>query len=170
MLHEGALESSRLERTVGYGARLMVGQDVRPGEVLVVISTSGRNPVPVEVALAGRALGATVVAITSRAYSGSQPPRHPSGKRLADAGDIVIDNKIPPGDAVLAPDGYATPFAPASTVVGAAIINGFLARAIEVLTARGVQPPVFLSGNLEGADAHNIALAERYRQRVPALR
>jgi uncharacterized phosphosugar-binding protein len=170
MLNEGALRSSDLERMVGYGATLMKREDIRPGEVLFVVSTSGRNPVPVEVALAGKEKGATVVAVTSRAYSGSQPPRHPSGKKLMDVGDIVIDNHVPPGDAILSLPGLRTPFGPGSTVVGAAILNGILARAVQLMTEAGVEPPVFFSGNLEGTDAHNRALAERYRPRVPALK
>lgn len=170
MLHEGALRSSDLERTVGYGTALMKRVEIRPGEVLFVFSTSGRNPVPVEVALAGKEKGATVVAITSRAYSGSQPSRHPSGKRLMDVADIVIDNHVPPGDALLTLPGLPTPFAPGSTVVGAAILNAVLARAVELIAEAGMEPPVFFSGNLEGTDEHNSALAERYRPRVPELR
>lgn len=170
MLHQGAIRSSDLERTVGYGTLLMKRQEVRPGEVLVVISTSGRNPVPVEVALAGKEMGATVIAITSIAYSSSQAPRHPNGKRLSDAGDIVIDNFVPPGDATLSLPGLPTPFAPASTVVGAAILQATLARAVEILVGRSVTPPLFLSGNMDGSDEHNAALVAQYRTRVPALR
>lgn len=170
MLHEGALQSSDLERMTGYGATIMKREDIRPGEVLVVLSTSGRNPVPVEVALAGKEKGATVVVLTSRAYSASQSPRHPNGKRLMDCGDIVINNHAPPGDATLTVPGLDQPFAPSSTVVGAAILNAVLARAVQIMTEMGVEPPVFLSGNLEGTDAHNRALAERYRSRVPALK
>jgi len=170
MLHEGALQSSDLERMAGYGTTLMTREDIRPGEVLVVLSTSGRNPVPVEVALAGKGKGAIVVVVTSRAYSASQPPRHSSGRRLMDCGDIVIDNHVPPGDATLSLPGLDQPFAPASTVLGAAILNGVLARAVEIMGEAGVQAPVFLSGNLEGADAHNRSLAEQYRGRVPALK
>jgi len=170
MLHEGAVRSSDLERMAGYGTLLMKRQDIRPGEVLVVMSTSGRNPVPVEVALAGKAKGATVVSLTSRAYSLSQPSRHSSGKRLLDVGDIVIDNHAPPGDAALSSPGLRTSFAPVSTVVGAAILNATLAKAIEFMVEQGVEPPVFVSGNLEGSDAHNLALVARYSPRIPMLR
>lgn len=170
MLHEGALRASDLERFHGYGTLLMQRQEIRPREVLIVISTSGRNPVPVEVALAGKEKGATVVAITSLAYSASQAARSSNGMRLSDTGDIVIDNFVPPGDAALALPSLQTPFAPVSTVIGTAIVNAMLARAVEILVDKGVTPPVFLSGNLDGADAHNRSLAEKYRARVPALR
>lgn len=170
MLHEGAVRSSDLERMAGYGSLLVRRHRILPHEVLVVISTSGRNPVPVEVAQYGREQGATVIALTSIAYSQSQPSRHASGMRLCDAGDIVIDNHIPPGDALLSVEGFGVPFGPASTAIGAATIQQVLARAVALLVERGVEPPVFRSGNLDGADAHNMALVARYRGRVPALR
>lgn len=170
MLHEGALRSSELERMVGYGTVLMKNVQIEPGELLFVISTSGRNPVPVEVAQSGKAKGATVVAITSLAYATSQPPRHPSGKRLGDLSDMVIDNHVPVGDAALSLPTLAVPFGPVSTVVGAAILNGIFARAIELLVQAGLVPPLFLSGNIDGADAHNEALVQRYRGRIHTLR
>ncbi|MCL5046514.1 MAG: SIS domain-containing protein [Actinobacteria bacterium] len=169
MPHEGAVRSSLLERLEGYGQILIAQQDLRPGEVIVVISTSGRNAVPVEVALEAKKRGLTVVAITSAEYSRFTTSRHSSGKLLLDVADVVIDNCGVPGDAILEHPGVPVKFAPTSTAVGAAIINAIMAEAGEKLAVRGIEPPVFLSGNLDGADARNLELVGRYKNRVRLL-
>lgn len=169
MLHEGAVRSSELERQNGLAETFMDGQDIRPDEVVFVLSTSGRNAVPVDVALAAKAKGAYTIGITSMAYSQSQPSRHASGQRLSDAVDLAIDNRSVVGDAVLSHDKVKVSFAPTSTVIGAAILNAVLAQAIAGLAERGLEPPVYLSGNIDGADAHNEALIAKYRERIPLL-
>lgn len=169
MLHEGAVRSSDLERMNGYGEIIMKHQEIRPGEVVFVISNSGRNPVPIEVALAAKEQGAFVVGLTSLDYSSKQSSRHKSGKRLFEVVDVAIDNHGVKGDAILKLDSFPVPFAPSSTVTGATIINAILARAIERLVDEGVEPPVFLSGNLDGADAHNLKLVAKYKDRIPNL-
>ncbi|RKN71853.1 SIS domain-containing protein [Paenibacillus ginsengarvi] len=170
MLHEGAVRSSELERQNGLAATFMEGQDIREGDVMFVLSTSGRNPVPVDVALAANRKGAYTIGITSIAYSHSQPSRHTSGKRLSDAVDLVIDNHAVAGDAALRHERVPVPFAPTSTVIGAAVLNAVFAEAIAELAERGVEPPVFLSGNIDGADEFNANLIAKYRERIPLLR
>jgi uncharacterized phosphosugar-binding protein len=169
MLHEGAVLSSELERRNGLAASFMDDQDIRKGEVVFVLSTSGRNPVPVDAALAAKAKGAFTVGITSIEYSHSQPSRHISGRRLSDAVDLAIDNHAVIGDAVLTHERVKVPFTPTSTVVGAAILNAVLAQAIADLAERGIEPPVYLSGNIDGAEAHNESLIAKYRERIPLL-
>lgn len=170
MLHEAAVRASLLERLPGYGATVLHGRELRPGEVLFVVSNSGRNPVPVDVALAAREAGLFVVGITSLAYRAAAPSRHPSGRHLADACHLVIDTHVPVGDALLRLPGDGTPVGAASTVVAATVLHAVLARAAELLAARGEPAPVFRSGNVDGGDEHNAALIARYRPRVPALR
>lgn len=169
MLHEGAVLSSELERRNGLAASFMDDQDIRKGEVVFVLSTSGRNPVPVDAALAAKAKGAFTVGITSIEYSHSQPSRHISGRRLSDAVALAIDNHAVIGDAVLTHERVKVPFTPTSTVVGAAILNAVLAQAIADLAERGIEPPVYLSGNIDGAEAHNESLIATYRERIPLL-
>ncbi|MGG6314162.1 SIS domain-containing protein [Paenibacillus macerans] len=169
MLHEGAVRSSELERKNGLAASFMNAQDIRQGEVMIVLSTSGRNPVPVDVAQIAKEKGAFTVGITSLEYSQSQPSRHISGKHLYDSVDLVIDNYAVKGDAVLTHPGLPVPFAPTSTVIGAAVLNGIFAEAIAVMIEKGFEPPVFLSGNIDGADDRNGRLVERYRDRIPLL-
>ncbi|GIP39916.1 hypothetical protein J31TS4_31960 [Paenibacillus sp. J31TS4] len=169
MLHEGAVRSSELERQNDLAATFMDDQDIRPGEVVFVLSTSGRNPVPVDVAQIAKAKGAYTIGITSLEYSKSQPSRHASGKHLFNSVDLCLDNHAVPGDAVLTHPNVKVPFTPTSTVIGAAMLNGILAEAIGLMADRGQEPPVFLSGNIDGADEHNNRLIEQYRGRIPLL-
>ncbi len=169
MLHEGAMRSSETERRGDYAPVVMGDQDIQKNDVLFVFSTSGRNPVPIDVAKMAKGKGAYVIGVTSVTYSMSQPSRHQSGKRLVDVVDLVIDNHVPIGDAVLTYEGVAVPFAPISSVTGTTIINAVFAEVIKLLALQGIEPPVFLSGNIDGADAHNKALIEKYAKRIPLL-
>lgn len=169
MLHEGALRSSQLERQNNLAEEFLKEQDIRPEDLVFVLSTSGRNPVPVDVAQAVQNKGAYVIGITSLEYSQSQPSRHSSGKHLYNSVDLVIDNHSTKGDAALTYEKVAVPFAPTSTVVGAVILNAIFAEAIKIMADKGFEPPIFLSGNIDGADDHNNSLVEKYRGRIPLL-
>lgn len=166
MLHEDSVRSSELERKNDYAQAFMNDVDIREGDVMVVISTSGRNPVPVDAAHIANSKGAYVIGITSREYSSSQPSRHTSGEHLYDAIDLVIDNQAPVGDALLSHVDVAVNFSPSSTVIGAAILNAVFAESIKQMAENGFEPPIFLSGNIEGADEHNRELIEKYQGRV----
>jgi uncharacterized phosphosugar-binding protein len=164
MLHEGAVAGTRLERLSGIAEAVLSRYGLTAGDVLFVFSNSGVNAVPVEAAAIGKARGATVVAITSDAYSRAAAAGRP---RLAEAADIVIDNGLPPGDALIeVADGLRA--GPGSTVVGAAILDAVLAAAAAGLAADG-DPPVYVSANMPGAAARNAALVARYRSRNPHL-
>ncbi|MCM3693550.1 SIS domain-containing protein [Neobacillus niacini] len=169
MLHEGALRSSQLERQNDLAAEFLKEQDIRSEDLVFVLSTSGRNPVPVDVAQEAKSQGAFVVGITSLEYSQSQPSRHKSGKHLYNSVDLVIDNHSTKGDASLSYEKVAVPFAPTSTVVGAVILNAIFAEAIKIMADKGFEPPIFLSGNIDGADEHNNKLVEQYRGRISLL-
>jgi uncharacterized phosphosugar-binding protein len=169
MLHEGALRSSQLERQNDLAEEFLKEQDFRPEDVVFVLSTSGRNPVPVDVAQAAQGKDTYVIGITSLEYSQSQPSRHKSGMHLYNSVDLVIDNHSTKGDAALSYEKVAVPFAPTSTVVGAVILNAIFAEAIKIMSDKGFEPPIFLSGNIDGADDHNNSLVEKYRKRIPLL-
>ncbi|MDY0409273.1 SIS domain-containing protein [Virgibacillus soli] len=166
MLHEGAVRSSTLERKNDYAKNFMEEQDIRKDDVFIVISTSGRNPVPVDVAHFAKKKGAYVIGITSIAYSSSQPSRHTSGEHLFDAVDLVINNHAPVGDALLSHEKVNVNFSPSSTVIGATILNAILAESIKQMAENDFEPPVFLSGNIEGADGHNQKLIDMYSERI----
>lgn len=170
MLHEGAVRSSTLERKRGYAEQFMDKVDIRSEDIVVVISTSGRNPVPIDAAKIAKRRGTYVVGITSVEYSLSQPSRHESGDHLLDAVDVVIDNLSKKGDALLTHEKMDIPFAPSSTVIGATILNSIFAEVISIIADKGKTPPVLLSGNIDGADGHNQKLIDKYKHRIPLLK
>ena len=161
-------KSGKLERLPGIGAILVDQWDVRSGEVLLVFSNSGVNPVPVEIATAAQAKGAKVVAVTSLEHAASVPSRHPSGKKLADVGDVVIDNGARAGDAAVeyAPGKFA---AATSGLVNAYVANRLVAEIVARYGAAGLEAPVYLSANLPGGDAHNQVLEAKYKDRLKGL-
>lgn len=156
----------RAERVPGYAQTLLDQHNPEPGSVLFVISNSGRNAVPVEMAMLGRERGLVVIAITSLQHSKSVSSRHPSGKRLFELADIVIDNCGDAGDAAIDVPGVAGRMGATSSVTGIAIVNSVMIDAAEELARRGCSPPVFISANLDGADEHNKQLYQRYWGRV----
>ena len=104
------------------------------------------------------ARGIPVIAIVSRAHASSGSARAAGATNLQDVADVVIDNGGAPGDAAVAIDGFAQRVGPTSTVVGAAALNAIVAEAAERLVARGIEPDVFLSSNVEGGDDVNARL------------
>ena len=156
---------SRIERLPGYGTALGELQDLREGEMLVVLSHSGINPVPVEVAQHARSRGLTVVAITSRTHSLASLSRHPEGLRLLDVAEIVLDTGAPVGDVtVTLPDGVET--GPASTLVAPFLLHSLAIAAMEALAAGGTAPPVLRSMNRAGGDDSNAEAIAPFRDRL----
>jgi len=152
----------RAERVEGYGKVLLQGLPFKAGEAMFVISNSGRNPQPVDVALRARELGLRVIAVTSLVHTQGVASRHSSGKRLFELADVVLDTGTPPGDASLSIPGLAVRTGPVSTTLGAALMNAVMVEAVQKLVERGVVPPVLMSSNLDGGDAHNAELVTRY--------
>jgi len=161
MLHEGALSASSIERTEGVVAPIFDRYNITNEDVLFVISNSGVNAAPLEAARIGGSIGCKVVAITSLAYSTAAAK---GGEKLADLADIVLDNGIPPGDAIVDLPGTTLKSGPASTAIGAAIINAIFAQVAHRLAENG-HPPIYLSANMPGAQESNKALVEHYAKR-----
>ncbi len=160
MLHDGAAKSSRMEKMPGLAAEVFRRYRVTPDDLLVVISASGKNAVPVEMARAGREAGVKTIAITSSAY-------RPHGATLGDVADLAIDSKVPYGDACIAV-GEAK-MGGLSTAASCFILNSVLIEGASRALARSVTPPIYTSGNVEGGTARNIALERRYFGRVKNL-
>ncbi|WAZ22438.1 SIS domain-containing protein [Streptomyces cinnabarinus] len=157
---------SALERVDGLAAAVLDSSPLRAGDVLVIISLSGRNALPVEMALNARALGVKVIGVTSVAYASETKSRHVSGTFLKDHCDLVLDSKIPVGDAELTLDTVPAPFAPASTVVTAALMQAVMATAAGALADRGIEPPLLRSGNVDGGHEWNGRVMEQYGDRI----
>ena len=161
--------SGRMERVPGVAAILLDSHDLRPGEVLIVISNSGINAVPVEMALEAKSRGLFVVALTSLTHSRAVPARHASGKRLFEVADLCLDNCGEEGDAAVAYAGWEGKVGPTSVVAGAFLMNRLFSGVVERYLSEGLSPPVYMSANLPGGDEHNRRLEERYRGRIPLL-
>jgi uncharacterized phosphosugar-binding protein len=149
MLHEGPAKSSALERLTGYAAVLVEQAGIGPGDVVLVASSSGRNAVPVEFAEESRRRGATVVAVTSCRHGTAVPSRAPSGAKLKDVADLVLDNAAPVGDATVPLPGRSERVGPVSTVTGALLVQAVMAEAAYLLAARGEDPGVLVSFNAD---------------------
>ncbi|MFF8959497.1 SIS domain-containing protein [Streptomyces sp. NPDC014894] len=157
---------SALERVDGLAAAVLDTSPLRSGDTLVIISLSGRNALPVEMAMNARALGIKVIGVTSVAYADETRSRHTSGTFLRDHCDVVLDSKIAVGDAELTHEGIEAPFAPASTVVTSALMQATLAAAAELLVERGVEPPMLRSGNVDGGHEWNGRVMKEYGDRI----
>lgn len=168
---DGAMESTWAERETGYAKKLMQREDVRAGDTAIIISNSGRNALPIEMAQEMHERGAKVIAITNVAQSSRSTSRHASGKRLFELADIVIDNCIPEGDAVLPVPNSAQRIGPSSTVAGAAIVNAIMIEAASSLQKAGRTVPLLPSVNLQsGSDESVEVLLARWAHRVRLLR
>ncbi|MDE1994882.1 MAG: SIS domain-containing protein [Rhizobiaceae bacterium] len=165
MLHEGAVISSVYERTEGLIRPVLERYGMQPGDVLIIASNSGVNAAPMEAADFGREIGATVIAITSVAYSTAIAAGR---RRLADVADIVLDNGLPPGDALVELSGSNLKVGPASTAIGATVLNAIFADVASELSKDG-DPAVYLSANMPGAKEINQRLVKKYRPRNPHL-
>ncbi len=165
MLHRGAIASTERERVAGAAAEAFAPYPIGQGDVVIVISNSGVNAAPVEAADLAHARGATVIALTSRAYSEAAARGRPT---LASRADIIIDNALPAGDALVSLPGTPLKAGPGSTAIGAAMLQALFAEVAARLAADGA-PPIFLSANMPGAAENNRELVARYGPRNPHL-
>lgn len=154
-----------LERDPALAAEVLELAAPRPGDPWLIASNSGINGSVVELARLVREAGHPVVAVCSLAHSGSVPSRHPSGLRLPDLADVVIDTGAPPGDAALElPDG--TRIGALSNLVGVVVVQLLTEGIARRMLAAGVTPPVYRSMNLPDGDQANAAKLAAYGSRI----
>ncbi|KRM99900.1 sugar isomerase domain-containing protein [Loigolactobacillus rennini] len=159
--------TSQMERLEGYGTALASTVAFKPGDVLILHSVSGRNPVIIDLALAAKKKGVKIIGLTNITYSRSVTSRHSSGKHLFEVADIVIDNHGDIGDAACQLKGTPQKVGPTSTVIGAAILNTIIVEASQQLVEAGAEDaPVFYSANLDGGDEKNKQLVNEYRSMI----
>lgn len=160
--------TTRTEQTTGLGASYLEPYPIASGDVVLVVSVSGRNPVPVELAVAAREQGAFVIAVTSVVYSRSVEGRG-GVPRLIEVADLVLDIGGVPGDASVELGPRLPAVGPTSSVIGAAVLHGLSVEVATRLQSADIQPPVFASANLDDASRWNDEIIERYRSRVDYL-
>jgi uncharacterized phosphosugar-binding protein len=163
----GVIEGTEFERSLEAAEELAAQAGFRSGDAGIVISNSGRNALPVEMALRMKAAGMNVIALTNLEQSRMSVTRHPSGKRLFEVVDEVLDNHCPAGDAALRVPGIAEPLGPLSTVVGAAILHAVFVEAAALLASQGKSPATFVSANLPGTSIEDLRrLLAPYQGRI----
>jgi uncharacterized phosphosugar-binding protein len=159
------LRSGELERDPSIARRLYDLAEPHPSDLFVIASNSGVNGSIVEFATVVKEKGHPLIAITSLQHTGGMDSRHPSGKKLIDFADVVLDNHAPFGDSVLdLPDGGKV--CAVSSITAALIAQMLVAEVLRRLTEAGETAPVYLSANIPGGDDHNHALEAQYAGRI----
>lgn len=165
-LREGGTRSTLMERLEGYAKVISNYYNLEEKDVIIIVSNSGRNAVPIEMAIEAKKKGLKVVAITSVEFSKSAPSRHSSGKYLFDVADIIINNYVPPGDAVIKLEGLEQKMGPISTIINAFILHLIMMLAAQKMLRFGKTPPVWVSANIEGGDEFNEKFIRKYKNRI----
>ena len=169
MLHEGASKSSSYERLEGLGNVVISHTPLGKGDVLFLISNSGRNCAIIDAALEAKKRGAITVAITSINHTTTVTSRHSNGMNLYQVCDFVLDNGGIVGDASVSLDGLPQKIAPTSSVIDITMVNLVLVNTVELLLQKGMTPPVFTSANTDQGDSANKNILETYKSRIPSL-
>lgn len=157
--------TSFLERAEGAGIKFFEGIGAEPGDVILLVSTSGRNAFPIEFAAAAKEAGLMVIGMTSLAYSNSVESRHPSGKKMFDYCDVVLDNLTVPGDAILEDERLPQKVGPTSGWIGCFMLQALMAEVAEQLAEKDIVPPIYFALNLDGQDDYVQYLDDLKRER-----
>ncbi len=164
-LNREGLSNQFLERDPSTGQRIYDLAPVSAGDVFMIASNSGGNGSVVELARVVKEHGHPLIAVTSMEHTTSIESRHPSGLRLFEVADVVLDNGAPFGDAILPlPGGGAA--CGISSITAALLAQMVIAEVLQDLIAHGVTPPVYLSANVPGGDEHNRSLEAQYEGRL----
>ncbi|MEM6428543.1 MAG: SIS domain-containing protein [Deinococcota bacterium] len=173
LLAHGALRSNGIERTPGYALAVLEYYGVQADDVLVVVNAYGINACTIDAAEEGKRRNCKVIAVTSvslqQELPQQHPSRHPNGQNLADIADVVIDCKVPMGDALIGIDGVSQKVGASSTYLNALALNLMMIQAIENLAQRGIDPPIWQSANSPGGDEANKGHVATYKQRIKKL-
>ena len=159
------LGGAQLEQDATVVEELLDLTDLDPRDIFIIASNSGVNGSIVGMALAAKARGHKVIAVTSLLHTNAVPSKHPSGKRLSEVADIVIDNLAPYGDTSLELSGGIGVGA-VSSITAAFIAQLITIGVAESMQARGKTPPVYVSANIPGGEAHNRVLEDAYGDRI----
>jgi uncharacterized phosphosugar-binding protein len=165
----GMIAGSAFERLQGQAALILDRYPITSGDVLVVYSNSGANALPVEMAQEAKARGLITVAVISKDYARVAPVTSKTGQTLADVADYVLDNHVPPGDAVVPFYNNTLRAGALSNVAGAFIWNALIAETVTVLEEQSLQAPVYISSNMPNSKKNNETLVKKYRHRIRHL-
>jgi uncharacterized phosphosugar-binding protein len=161
----GARRGGAIERVSGLADIAWDKYDIRPADVLLIVSNSGRNAMPIEMAMRAKKEGVKTIAITSLTQSRQYPSRHTSGQKLYELVDLVIDNGVPSGDGLMQIGSQLT--GPVSSMAGILLVNTIATEAMKLAAAQGAVLPIYHSQNVDGPS--NEALYAKYEHRVKHL-
>jgi uncharacterized phosphosugar-binding protein len=159
------LSGSAMERDASLSDDLLGLYPIRPQDVFIIASNSGVNGSIVGTALAAKAAGHPVIAVTSMQHTMAVTPKHPSGQRLSDVADVVIDNRAPFGDTTIEL-GSGVKVGAVSSITAAFIAQLLTIGVAQRLGTDGTVPPVYISANIPGGDEHNSTLEAAYGNRI----
>ena len=165
MTSEGARRSAEMERISGVSKVLWDQHQIEKEDLFIIISNSGRNAMPIEMAQRAKENGNKVVAISSMKQSKKYPVRIEGQKKLYEIADLVLDNCVPPGDGMIEIGGELT--GAASTISGCFIVNLIATEAMKMAVDQGVKIPLYFSQNIDGFD--NDYLYKKYENRIKHL-
>lgn len=165
----GQRQAMFLENVSGLAERILRNFDIAPADSALVASSSGGNVVPIEMADQFRRRGVKVVVILSRRHAEASPSRHPSGKKLWDFADLVLDTGAPAGDAMVKVPGLESPVSPGSTIGGCLLINAIKAEVAARLTQAGQPPKVLTAPALIGAQRASALFEAAYDEHARRL-
>lgn len=173
LLSGGALRSMAIERTPGYGKIVIEDNQLGDGDLLILVNAYGINTALIDAALTAKGRGCTLIGVSSREHADStapeHPARHPSKQNLHDVVDLHIDTKVPVGDAVIEIDGVAERTGAVSTFANAFTMNWLMMSTVAALAQRGIDPPIWRSGNAPGGDEANGRFIADFKARVRSL-
>lgn len=158
----GAQRSGRMEKVSGVSDVIFDSYKIVKGDIMIVSSNSGRNAMPIEMAMRCQKEGVYVVALTNVEQSKKAISRHASGKRLFECADLVLDSCVADGDAEMNIDGVLV--GPGSSMASMYILNCATTEAMKICNKKGIKYPVFQSQNVDGFD--NDSIYNKYESRV----
>jgi uncharacterized phosphosugar-binding protein len=170
LLSNGALRSMAVERTPGYGRIVIADRRLGEGDLLILVNAYGINAALIDAAIEAKARGVFLIGVSSRRHASAtapgHPARHPTKQNLHDLVDIAVDTKVDIGDVAVTVPGFDSRIAAVSTFANAFALNCLVIRTVAKLVERGVEPPVWRSGNAPGGDEANARFLHRFRERV----
>ena len=165
----GQRQAMFLENVPGFADRILRNFDLTSTDTALIISSSGTNIVPVEMAEAFQRHQIKVVAIVTEQHSASSASKRADGKKLSDFADLVLDTGAPAGDAMVQVPGLDTPVSPGSTVGGVLLINAIKAELARILTEAGQPPKVLTASCLVGTERATSLFESAYDEHAHRL-
>jgi uncharacterized phosphosugar-binding protein len=160
----GQRQAMFIERVAGLAEVILANFHLAADDLMIVFSNSGVTAVPIEMAMGARARGVKVIAVTSVEHSRASDSGHPSGDRLLDHADLVIDLHVPVGDALVDLEGMDTPVGPGSTLAAVTVVNELKVQTAQFLLERGITMPVITSAAVVGPERSRELFEAAYRE------